>query len=748
MIFKKMRQGTLLAALVMSVSAFAGAPMVAAQTDQAQAQQPWLNKRLSADKRADLAVAAMTRDEKLSLVFGFASGDQMVQVPDAVVPADIRKKALATTVPGSAGWIPGIARLGIPEQFQTDASHGVRNPKMDGHTSLPSSLATAASFDPKLTYEGGVMIGKEARLSGFNIMLAGGFNLNREPRNGRNFEYGGEDPLLAATVSAGLINGIQSNNIVSTMKHYALNAQETGRFVVNAQISDKAARESDYLAFELVNEWSKPGSVMCAYNLINDIYACQNEHILTQILKKEWKFKGYVMSDWGAVHTTVLAANAGLDQQSGFPFDKKPFFGHMLKDALDDGSVSEKRLDDMARRIVWALFDKGVVDNPLIKGPIDWEANAKVTLKAAQQSMVLLKNKGGLLPLKAPKSIAMIGGYADKGVLAGGGSSLVMPRGGNAVPGLEPKYWPGPVVYHPSSPVKYLKEARPKAKISYLDGKSIDEAVKLAKKSDVAIVFVTQWAGEAFDVSLDLDGNQYELVAAVAKANPRTIVVVESGGAIYMPWLKDVSAVLQAWYPGTEGGRAIADVLTGVVNPSAKLPISFPASDDQFVRQKLDGVGLKDKEPFTVRYTEGAAIGYKWHDKNGHTPLFSFGYGLSYTSFKMDDLSATETGGVVTLKAKITNSGKVYGGTVPQFYASPIDGGWEAPKRLVAFDKVWLKPGESAVVTLKVEPRLLASWDVEANRWKIAGGDYRFMLASSSNDVLKTVTLKLAPKAL
>ena len=443
------------------------AALLACVSTSAMAQaQPWLDRTKPADERARAAVAAMTTDEKLSLVFGFTDPDGVAKQPDDIVSPAVKADVKANAIKGAAGYVPAIPRLNIPGQWQTDASIGVRVAGM-ARTALPSSLATAASFDPAVTEAGGKMIAQEARLSGFNTFLAGGANLAREPRNGRNFEYVGEDPWLAGEMAGGLINGIQSQHMVSTMKHYAVNDQDSQRTTVDVTISPEAMRQSDLLAFEFVYERSRPGSVMCSYNLVNGRWACENEYLLNKTLKQDWGFKGYVMSDWGAVHSTADAANYGLDQFTGFPCcgDKQPWFAPKLfKAALDKGQIAMTRLDDMATRVVWPLFASGVFDDPAKAGPIDLKADAEVSQKAAEESLVLLKNDGNLLPLSGVKSVAMIGGHADKGVMSGGGSSGVTPPGGNAVPGLEPKTWPGPVVYMPSSPVEALKAELPKAK--------------------------------------------------------------------------------------------------------------------------------------------------------------------------------------------------------------------------------------------------------------------------------------------
>ncbi len=718
-------------ALMLGASAAALAATACAQAPAAApAARPWLNPKLDADTRADLAVKAMTQDEKLTVIFGFFGadmGDKYKRVPDAL--------------PGSAGYVPGVARLGIPAQFQTDAGVGVATqggePNKRERTALPSGMATTATWNPKLAQSGGAMIGAEARASGFNVMLAGGVNLVREPRNGRNFEYGGEDPWLAGKMVGAQIKGIQSNAIVSTIKHYALNGQETGRFVLDAKIGEAEARTSDLLAFQFAIEDSDPHSVMCAYNRVNGDYACENDFLLNKVLKQDWGYKNYVMSDWGAAHSSAKAINAGLDQESaGDAFDTQPFFKGPLKAALKKGEVGQARLDDMARRVLRGLFASGVVEKPVKIAPIDYAAHAKVTRADAEEGVVLLKNDKGLLPLVAgARKIAVIGGHADVGVLSGGGSSQVYPIGGRAVQGEGPASWPGPMIYFPSSPLKALKARLPGADIQFADGKDKAAAAKLAAASDVVLVFATQWNGEAFDSPLTLENDQDALIDAVASANGETVVVLETGGPVLMPWLSKVGAVVEAWYPGSEGGEAIASVLTGAVDASGRLPVTFPASLDQLPRPVLDGDPKKPDDLFAVDYTiEGAAVGYKWFDKKGHQPLFAFGHGLSYTTFAYDNLKAEAKGGVLTVSFDVKNTGKRTGKAVPQVYVSPKAGGWEAPQRLAGFSKVELAPGATTRVVLAVDPRLLATWNDKAHGWSVAAGDYTVTLGASSRD--------------
>lgn len=746
--------GTLLATAPALAQTTNNAPQAATRPTDGPQARPWMDRSLDADARTELVLKEMTLDEKLQLTFGYFSTKadwQRTATKNYEMPKD--------GLPDSAGFIPGIPRLGIPNQWQTDAGLGVatqRSPTPRLRTSLPSGIATAATWNPEVAQAGGAMIGREAYLSGFNVQLAGGMNLMREPRNGRNFEYGGEDPLLAGIITGHEIKGIQSQNVVSTMKHYAFNGQETNRFNIDHRIDEAAARQSDLLAFEFAIEAGDPGSVMCAYNRVNGFYACENDWLLNRTLKKDWGYKGYVMSDWGATHSTTQAANAGLDQQSGWAFDRSPYFADALREAVNNGYVPEARATDMARRILWAMFRNGLFDTPVAGDratTIDYAAHAAVTRADAEEGIVLLKNSAGLLPLASTaKSILLIGAHADVGVLSGGGSSQVYPHGGPvnglAVADEYPGGFPGPKLYHPSSPLKAL-QARTRAKITYLDGKDVKAAAAAARKADVVIVFGEQWTGESIDApNLNLPDNQDALIDAVARANRRTVVVLETGGPVLMPWLGKVGAVLEAWYSGTSGGEAIARVLTGEVNPSGHLPATFPASLAQLPRPVIEGDPKLDRDshPMSDYNIEGAAVGYKWFDKTGAKPLFPFGYGLSYTSFTLGGLTAQPAGKSVQARFTITNSGKVRGKGLAQLYVA--GSGWEAPKRLGGFAKVDLAPGESRTVNVTVDPRLLATFDSQTRGWKIAGGDVELLLANSATDIVARTTVQVAPATL
>ncbi|MES3152789.1 beta-glucosidase [Sphingomonas faeni] len=707
--------------------------------------------------RAAAIVARMTLDEKIALAHGLFPPMAAGKTANELIP--------------SAGHIDGIPRLGVPLVRESDASLGVANQveqrRGDVATALPSSLATAASFDVGIARAGGTMIGAEARAKRFNVLLAGGVNLTRDPWNGRNFEYLGEDPLLAGEMAGAHIAGVQSNHIVSTVKHLALNAQETGRMVVDARIDEASLRMSDLLAFQIAIEKGRPGSVMCAYNKVNGDWACENRHLLTDVLKRDWGYRGWVMSDWGAVHSTVKAANAGLDQQSGQELDKAMYFAGPLKDAIAKGTVPIARLDDMIVRYLTGLIETGAYDTPVptVAQTPPYATHAEVAQRAAEAGIVLLKNDGDLLPMAVTaRRIVVIGGRADVGVLSGGGSSQVRSVGGAPIEiplasGAAMSF--ARYTYHASSPLKALQAALPAARVTFVDGKDVAAAAAAARAVDLAIVFATQWTTEAQDVAtLALPDNQDALIAAVANAQPRTVAVLETGGPVLMPWIGSVPAVLQAWYPGQRGGAAIANILTGRVTPSGRLPITFPAAASQAPRaapvglDRLTSVEAQaaanpanastfQLESFPVEYVEGANVGYRWYEKQRQRPLFAFGHGLSYTSFAYRN--AVVTGGrSLNVTFDIVNTGRRAGADVPQMYVTRDGAGM--PMRLAGFSRITLKPGETRRVTLTAEPRIVADYDTSLPGWRIAGGAYLVALAHNAQDrtLVKTATLEAA----
>ncbi|MDE2595492.1 MAG: glycoside hydrolase family 3 protein [Sphingomonadales bacterium] len=700
-----------------------------------------------AEARAAATVKAMTAEEKTVLTHGIMAIPAFAPV---ALPAD--------AVPG-AGYVAGIPRLNVPSLRESDASLGVSwvmGMRKDGATALPAGVAMAATWNPALLRQGGAMIGSEARAKGFNVLLAGGTNLMRDPRNGRTFEYLSEDPLLSGVLVGNAIAGIQSNHIISTIKHFALNGQETARKTVDVQISDAAARESDLLAFQIGIEIGQPGSVMCSYNRLHGQQACDSDYLLNTVLKRDWGWKGFVMSDWGAV-PGVQAALHGLDQQSGEQLDPAVFFTDKLSAAAKADPAYAARLDDMNKRVLTAIYAGGLDKNPATPGtPIDFKANGAVALETAKQAIVLLRNERNVLPLaRTAKRIAVIGGYADTGVLSGAGSSQVHDEKGPALTISNGGDGPFAALisqqYHRSPPLAAIKAMAPQADVRFRTGNYVSEAVTQAKQADVAIVFATKWATEGIDQpDLSLPNGQDALIAAVAAANPNTIVVLESGNPVAMPWLGQTAAVIEAWYPGARGGEAIASVLFGETNPSGHLPITFPASTGDLPRASIDGFDTTETSfsgdvpanaaPLHANYDiEGSDVGYRWNARQGHKALFPFGFGLSYTSFESSGLKVSGTSASFSVK----NTGSREGATVAQVYLVSRNG--QAKQRLVGFSRVNLAPGAAQKVTLAIDPRLLADW--KDGGWSIPAGSYAFALGDNAEKLGPTVTVRMAAKA-
>jgi beta-glucosidase len=697
---------------------------------------PWMNKSLPADQRADLIVAQMTLDEKISLLHGGGWG-LIFAGPEAPPSKSV----------GGAGFIPGIPRLGIPDLQMADAAVGVTRSALFGRysTALPSCVAEAASWNLDLAREYGALIGRELRDQGYNMTLGGGVNLAREPRNGRIFEYKGEDPVLAGRLVGAEMKALQEQGIVGDIKHYALNDQESGRSYVNVKVDKRAIRESDLLAFEIGVKESGAGAVMCSYNLLNGDYACENSYLLTDVLKKDFGFQGFVLSDWGGTHSTVKAALAGLDME----MPGNTYLADAFKKAVEGGQVPMARLDNMVHRILRSEFAVGLFDNSPERQVPDVFHGLEVAERVAEQSIVLLKNANAQLPLAVArvKTIAVIGSHADVGVLSGGGSAQVDPMGGNPV--LQPADTPffDRVIWHRSSPLKAIRAKAPHADVQYDGGTDPAAAARLAKASDVAIVFVSQHSSEGGDhPNLSLPHNQDALVSAVAAANPHTIVVLETGGAVTMPWIGQVSAAMEAWYPGIRGGEAIANILFGDVNPSAKLPLTFAKSEADLPHPKLteqpppasdkDMVemfpGFKDNtRKFDVAYDEGLLVGYKWYDAKSKTPLFPFGFGLSYTTYEYSNLKASKDS--VTFQVK--NTGARAGAEIAEVYATLPAASGEQFNRLVAWEKVRLAPGESKSVTLRLDPFYLWIFNAEKDAWELVPGEYIIQAGASSRDL-------------
>ena len=732
---------SVIAALVL----ISAASVAAAQNND----RPWMNPSLTPEERADLVLKQLTLDEKIALLHG----NGMAHAPQWQMP-------LSNLTNGGAGYVEGVKRLGIPPLVISDAGYGVRDSGANGRysTAMPSSLGSAASWDPDSACEFGTVIGQELRAQGFNMTLGGGVDLTREPRNGRNFEYAGEDPLLAGTVVGNLMKCEQGQHVVGDIKHYVMNDQETGRFFVNAVISKRAMQESDLLAFHIAISIANPGAVMCSYNRINGDFGCESPYTLNDVLKKDWNFKGFVISDWGGTHSTEKASAAGLDQEQPMA----DFFGSKLREAVEAGRVPMSEIDDHARRVLYAEFLSGIVDDPPQKSVVDVEKGFEVAQRVEEKSIVLLKNSPTVLPIVSSKvhSIAIIGAHADVGMISGGGSAQVDPPGGNAImpPGKGGTIWQKPV-WFPTSPLKALQAKLPNTKIDFDPGTGAKSAADLAKSADLAIVFAYQWESEDMDLpSLSLPDSQDALIEQVASANPHTIVVLETGTAVTMPWIDKVAGVVEAWYAGSSGHKALAEVLVGDVSPSGKLPLTFTRSEEDLphpnrpeippTSQGHAGDVADNGAPssnasahtgYDVLYDEGEAIGYKWFEEQHKKPLFAFGFGLSYTTYAYSGLSVDS--GTKTVRFTVKNTGKRSGIEIAEVYARLPLSADEPYRRLVGWTRVALSPGESKIVSVPIDDRVLKTFDEEKNTWNMTPGDYQVLVGGSSDNTPLTGTL-------
>jgi beta-glucosidase len=708
---------------------------------------PWMNASLSPDERADLVMKEMTLNEKVDLLHGVG-----MPTDDPVTPENAPSNR-------GVGYAVGVPRLGIPGIDMSDAAYGVRSSGVNGRysTALPANVAAAASWDADAAYEYGALIGRELRAQGFNMSLGGGVNLTRDPRNGRTFEYLGEDPILAGTLVARLIEGTQSANVVGDIKHYALNDQESGRNSVNISISKRAARETDLLAFEIGVTQGHPAAVMCSYNRVNGDFACENKYLLTDVLKKSWKFPGFVLSDWGGTHSTEKASAAGLDNEQPGRF----FYSDRYKAAVEAGKIPTAELDDHVHRILRSMFAAGVIDNPRQRSVIDPFAGFETARKIEEGGIVLLKNEKAALPLNAAKlrTVAVIGSHSDVGMISGGGSAQVDPIGGNAIKpaGKGATHWMEEI-WFPTSPLKAIQARAPKATGKYDPGTDPAAAAALAKTADVAIVFAYQWASEGMDLkSMSLPHNQDDLIAQVAAANPHTIVVLETGNAVTMPWVNAPAAILEAWFAGSDGANAVGNVLFGTVNPSGKLPNTFPKSESDLPRPTVTQpppesghfsgpVSPEQREaglpPFQVAYDEGLKVGYKWYDAEKKPVLFPFGFGLSYTTYKYSGLQVTP-GDKVKVTFTLANTGAREGSEIAEVYAALPASAQEPPKRLIGFTKVKLNPGEKRTVTVEIDPKYLSIFDEQKDDWSLIPGDYTIMVGGSSQDLPLKATISL-----
>jgi len=714
---------------------------------------PWSNTTLSPDERADLVLKELSLDEKIALLHGVG-----MPTDDPLTPENAPSNR-------GVGYVVGVPRLGIPGIDMSDAAYGIRSSGVNGRyaTALPANVAAAASWDTDAAYEYGKLIGTELRAQGYNMTLGGGVDITREPRNGRTFEYLGEDPILAGELVARLIEGTQSQHIIGDIKHYAFNDQESGRNSVNITIDKRAAHETDLLAFEIGVLKGHPAAVMCSYNRVNGDYACENKWLLTDVLKKDWKFPGFVVSDWGGTHSTEKASAAGLDNEEHTRF----FFETKYKAAVEAGTIPQSELDDHVHRILRSMFAAGVIDYPRQRSVIDPFAGFETARKIEEGGIVLLKNEHATLPLDAAKirTIAVIGAHSDVGMISGGGSAQVDPIGGSAIlpPGKGATHWQQQI-WFPTSPLKAVQARAPRATVKYDPGTDPAAAAAAAKSADAVIVFGYQWESEGMDLpslalpnykSGDTDVDQNAVIAAVAAANPHTIVVLESGGPITMPWVSTPAAILEAWFSGSDGADALGNILFGSVNPSGKLPNTFPKSEADLPRTtvaqppkiKFDGPMSPEKwaagpPPFPVDYDEGLKVGYKWYEAEKKPVLFPFGFGLSYTTYAYAGLTVT-AGDTVKVTFTLANTGARAGAEIAEVYAALPASAQEPPKRLVGFARVKLDPKAKQTVSVDIDRKYLSIWDEEKNDWSLVPGTYTIMVGGSSDKLPLKAALEL-----
>jgi beta-glucosidase len=633
-------------------------------------------------------------------------------------------------------YVPGIPSLGIPPLVITNGPAGVGpgdDPAQQPATALPAPISLAASFDPSLGYQYGRLIGKEAADLGNNLLEGPDVNIVRIPEGGRTFESLSEDPLLTSSIGTAEIQGIQAQpGMIAEVKHFDAYSQETYRNTAQDDniVSDRVLHEIYDPPFQQAIAKGHAQTLMCSYATVNGEYSCQDPYLLTTTVDQRWGFGGFIQSDFGATHSTVGSALAGMDleMQTG------DYYAAPMEQAVLDGQVPIATLNQMLVSRYSAMIRAGLFSHPVATSPIPAPADAGFSQSAAEQGMVLLKNDGAQLPLSASAlhSIAVIGPYAGTAMTGGGGSSHVDPL-------------------LTVSPVQGIENAAgPGVTVSYNDGSDVVSAAAAAQAASVAIVMVGDTQSEGADQpSLALSGDQDQLVAAVAAANPHTIVVVKSGNPVLMPWLSDVPAVVEAWYPGEEDGSAVAAVLFGKVDPSGKLPVTFPVSDSATpVSSPSQWPGADGQ----VQYSEGLDVGYRGYDAEGITPMFPFGYGLSYTTFAFSRLRISQAQvrnpvsgpgatscdcngqgtGLETVTATVTNTGKVAGSEVAQLYLGDPAVAGEPPRQLEGFDKVYLEPGQSKTVRFELTGHELSYWDDTAGGWVLPDGGFQVSVGDSS----------------
>jgi len=691
-------------------------------------------------KQAEALVKKMTLEEKVAMIHGsssFTSG--------------------------------GVPRLGISEWVMSDGPHGVRLEHgrtyadsigvADASTYLPTGVCLAATWNPKLGYAFGSVLGAEANFRGKDVILGPGINIIRSPLNGRNFEYQSEDPYLVSRMAVSYIKGVQDQGVAACVKHYAANNIETKRTSINVELSERALREIYLPGFKAAVKEGGVYTLMGSYNKVRGEWATHNSYLINQVLKKEWGFKGAVISDWGAVHNTQQALWNGTDVEMGTDLSLGPkpdyhkyFLGDTVLSLVKGGKVPEYIINDKVSRILYVMLKTHVIDKQRKKGAFNTKEHQQTALKIAEEGIVLLKNQNNILPLtSAVKSIAVIGYNASRPQAMGGGSSQIK-------------------ALYEVTPLEGLKmQAAKGVRISYTKGYNIErgakadaamikQAAEAAAKADVAIVFggwthgydYSKWSDNAYDAEdtdkpdMNMPFGQDELVNAVLKANPKTVVVLIGGGPIDMTrWIQGVPGIIQAWYPGMEGGNALANIIFGKVNPSGKLPMTFPKTLADAPDHKL-GEFPANKDSVNVYYNDDIYVGYRYFDTYKVEPQFAFGYGLSYTQFAYSGLQVRNNGSGATVTFMVTNSGKKAGAEITQLYVHQAKSSLPRPeKELKAFEKVFLQPGETKQVTLTLNRDAFQYFNDVTNDWVMEKGSFNILIGGSSKDIKLTGTAVL-----
>jgi beta-glucosidase len=699
----------LIVALTLATAAASVAAVTGASTANAVSTAcPWVGSSAPIPQRVSQVLSRMTQAQEVALVTG-ASGSSYV------------------------GFIPAIGSLCIPALNLEDGPAGVGD-GMTGVTQLPAPVDAAATWDPSAEKLYGQVIGTEQAAKGTTVDLGPTINIVRDPRWGRAFESIGEDPYLNGTLAAAEIQGVQSTGVMAQVKHFAVYNQETNRNTPadDAVVSTQAEQEIYLPAFADAVQQGAASSVMCAYSYVNGTAACQNPYLLSTVLRQQFGFQGFVTSDWGATHSTAASANAGLDMDMP---GNDGYFGSALASAVSSGAVSAATLNSMVSDILTEMFAFGLFDKPTAGSPAETATSTtdqNDALQIAEEGTVLLKNSGNVLPLGTQdSSIAVIGADASSSPQTAGGGSASVNSSGTI------------------TPLQGIEAAAPSGvTVNYNSGSSDSSAAALAASSSVAVVFANLYESEGSDLtSIDLGTAQDNLISAVAAANPNTIVVLNTGSAVTMPWLSQVKGVLEAWYPGQEDGSAIAAILFGSVDPSGHLTVTFPTSLSQV---PASTTAQWPGENGTVQYSEGIDVGYRWYDSQGLTPLFPFGYGLSYTTFSFSNLQVgtLPKGGDATVTATVTNTGSRAGADVAQLYVSDPAASGQPPRQLEGFQRVYLQPGASQTVQFQLSQRNLQYWNSTSNAWATSTGSYGIEVGDSSANLPLSGTLNVTSSQL